>query len=147
MGGKSNAAGTPVLTPSTSATSTTSTTGATGTGSGPTSTTKPVKEPDGKRVLAASAVPVGGSASFQDPISGQPAIAVQPEAGMYAAFDAVCPHEGCIVAFNPPQKKFICPCHGSEYNGATGALLRGPSTRGLGRIPVQEGPDGELYVT
>jgi thiosulfate dehydrogenase [quinone] large subunit len=98
-------------------------------------------------VLAASAVPVGGSASFQDPISGQPAIAVQPEAGTFAAFDAICPHEGCIVAFSPPQKKFICPCHGSEYNGATGALLRGPSPRGLGRIPVQEGPDGELYVT
>jgi thiosulfate dehydrogenase [quinone] large subunit len=148
IGGKSSAAVTPVPTPSTSTTSTSSTTtGATGTGSGPTSTTKPAKEPDGKRVLAASAVPVGGSASFQDPISGQPAIAVQPEAGTFAAFDAICPHEGCIVAFSPPQKKFICPCHGSEYNGATGALLRGPSPRGLGRIPVQEGPDGELYVT
>jgi thiosulfate dehydrogenase [quinone] large subunit len=99
------------------------------------------------RVAAASSVPVGGSATFQDPKSGDPGIVVQPEAGTFAAFDAVCPHEGCIVAFSPPAKKFICPCHGSEYNGATGALLRGPSPRGLGRIPVKEGPDGGLYVT
>jgi thiosulfate dehydrogenase [quinone] large subunit len=98
-------------------------------------------------VAAASAVPVGGSTTFQDPRSGDPGIVVQPHAGTFAAFDAVCPHEGCIVAFSSPEKKFICPCHGSEYDGATGALLRGPSPHGLGRIPVKEGPDGGLYVT
>ena len=110
-------------------------------------TTTAVKTPSGTRVLAASAVPVGGSASFQDPRSGDPSIVVQPEAGRFAAFDAVCPHEGCIVAFSASQEKFICPCHGSEFNGKTGALVHGPATRGLGKIPVQEGPDGGLYVT
>ena len=140
--GQSDALG---LGPSTSPTTST-TAAAGGTGSGPTTTT-PVTRPAGVRVAAASSVPVGGSATFQDPKSGDPGIVVQPEAGTFAAFDAVCPHEGCIVAFSPPAKKFICPCHGSEYNGATGALLRGPSPRGLGRIPVKEGPDGGLYVT
>jgi len=143
LGGKSV---TPVNDSSSSTTSsdTTDTTGASGT---TTPTTTPVARPSGTRVASASAVPVGGSANFQDPKSGDPAIVVQPVAGTFAAFDAVCPHEGCIVAFSTPQKKFICPCHGSEYNGATGGLLRGPSPRGLGRIPVKEGPDGGLYVT
>jgi len=145
LGGKSGpgsgVTGTPTSSPSTSAT--------TGAGSGSTSapTTTPVAKPAGVRVASASAVPVGGSTTFQDPRSGDPSIVVQPEAGTFAAFDAICPHEGCIVAFFASQKKFICPCHGSEYNGATGALLRGPSPHGLGRIPVKEGPDGGLYVT
>jgi thiosulfate dehydrogenase [quinone] large subunit len=72
---------------------------------------------------------------------------VHPEAGTFAAFDAVCPHEGCIVAFSPQAERFICPCHGSEFNGKTGALVNGPAPRGLGKIPVQEGSDGGLYVT
>jgi len=141
LGGKSGPSATPVLPPPSSS----ATTGTTGSGSGPTTTA--VGRPSGTRIASASAVPVGGSAIFQDPKSGDPGIVVHPESGTFAAFDAVCPHEGCIVAFSPPDKKFICPCHGSEYNGATGALLRGPSPRGLGRITVKEGADGGLYVT
>jgi thiosulfate dehydrogenase [quinone] large subunit len=148
LGSKSGPSDTPVASATTSApsTATTATTGSSGSG-GTAPTTTAVKTPSGTRVLAASAVPVGGSASFQDPRSGDPSIVVQPEAGRFAAFDAVCPHEGCIVAFSASQEKFICPCHGSEFNGKTGALVHGPATRGLGKIPVQEGPDGGLYVT
>ncbi len=142
LGSKSSPSDTPVASATTSA----PTTGAAGSGASSPTTTA-VKKPSGTRVLAASAVPVGGSASFQDPRSGDPSIVVQPEAGTFAAFDAICPHEGCIVAFTPSQDKFICPCHGSEFNGKTGALIHGPATRGLGRIPVQEGSDGGLYVT
>jgi thiosulfate dehydrogenase (quinone) large subunit len=144
LGSKSGPSDTPVASPTTAPTTTT--TGAAGSAPS-TPTTTAVKKPSGTRVLAASAVPVGGSASFQDPRSGDPSIVVQPETGTFAAFDAICPHEGCIVAFTPSQDKFICPCHGSEFNGQTGALIHGPATRGLGRIPVQEGSDGGLYVT
>jgi len=149
LGGKSSPSVTPVLSPSTS-TSVPSSTTTTQSGTAPRSsapTTTPVTEPSGVRVAAASAVPVGGSATFQDPKSGDPSIVVQPEAGTFAAFDAICPHEGCIVAFSNPAQRFICPCHGSQFNGQTGALLHGPATRGLTRIPVKEGPDGGLYVT
>ena len=145
LGGKSSPSTSPVLNPTTSGSS--ATTSTSGSGSGKTPTTTPVKIPSGKRVLSASAVPLGGSATFQDPRTGDPSVMVHPQTATFAAFDAICPHEGCIVGFFPAQKKFICPCHGSEYNGQTGALLRGPSTRGLTRIPVKEGPDGELYVT
>ena len=42
-------------------------------------------------------------------------------------------------AFSPAAKKFICPCHGSEYNGATGALLRDRRRTGSDGSHVQRG--------
>ena len=103
--------------------------------------------PAGTAVGAAGVVPVGGAASFTDPKTGDPALVVQPRAGEFVAFDAVCPHAGCTVAYQAAQKLFVCPCHGSEFNGTTGALRLGPATTGLTRIAVAEGPDGQLYVT
>jgi len=152
LGGKSHPSGTPSgSSPLTSGAS--GPTGATGTGTGSgtgsgssTPTTTPVKKPVGTRIGAAASVPVGGSATFQDPRSGDPGIIVHPDAGTFAAFDAVCPHEGCIVAYSPPAGRFICPCHGSQFNGKTGDVLQGPAPRGLGRIPVEESA-GDLYVT
>ncbi len=146
LGGKSKPSGVPAPIPSTS---TSGPAGTTGSGSTPGSsapTTTPVSKPVGTRVATAASVPVGGAATFQDPRSGDPSIVVQPENGTFAAFDAVCPHEGCIVAYSPPAAKFICPCHGSEFNGKSGAVIRGPAPRGLGRIPIEES-GGELYVT
>jgi thiosulfate dehydrogenase (quinone) large subunit len=91
-------------------------------------------------------VTLGGSAIFNDPKTGDPAVAVQPRAGTFMAFDAICPHEGCTVAYAAPDKLFICPCHGSRFNGETGALVKGPATRGLTPITIAEGPDGNLYA-
>ncbi|MGH9017299.1 MAG: Rieske 2Fe-2S domain-containing protein [Acidimicrobiales bacterium] len=128
--------------PSPSATpSTTAPAAATTTTPGSTPTTPP-----GTKVLAASSVVVGGSATFTAPKTGDPAVAVQPTAGSFAAFDTICPHEGCTVAYFASDGLFICPCHGSRFNGRTGALVKGPATRGLTAIPIAEGPDGELYA-
>jgi thiosulfate dehydrogenase (quinone) large subunit len=109
--------------------------------SGPAATTPP-----GHKVLAATMVAIGGSATFNDPKTGDPAVVVQPTAGSFAAFDAICPHEGCTVAYAQPDGLFICPCHGSRFNGVTGALVKGPATRGLTPITIAEGPDGDLYA-
>ena len=125
-----------------------STTGSLSPGAG-TPTTKPgpsVSTPPGKKVGPASEVAVGGAATFNDPKTGDPAVVVQPSAGTFVAFDAVCPHEGCTVAYVAPDKLFICPCHGSRFNGETGALVKGPATRGLTPITIAEGPDGDLYA-
>lgn len=110
------------------------------------STTTAPSRPPGTRIGPAHDVPVGGAASFTDPGTGNPSLVVQPSAGDFLAFDAVCPHAGCTVQFDSPSKIFVCPCHGSEFNGDTGAVEVGPAQSGLTRLTIAEGSDGELYV-
>jgi thiosulfate dehydrogenase (quinone) large subunit len=109
-------------------------------------TADPKPKPPGSKIGPATAVPVAGSAAFQDPATGDPAIVVQPKAGSFVGFDAVCPHAGCTVGYDQQRVRFVCPCHGSEFNGTTGAVEVGPATRGLRHIAVAEGSDGQLYA-
>ena len=102
--------------------------------------------PAGTAIGRAADVPVGGSASFQDPATGDPSLVIQPTAGDFLAFDAVCPHAGCVVQYFPPQGIFVCPCHGSQFNSRSGAVEQGPAARGLTPIAVTDA-GGELYVT
>ena len=52
-----------------------------------------------------------------------------------AAFSAVCTHEACLV--NDVQNGLIsCPCHGSTFDSATGAVRSGPATSPLPAVPV-----------
>ncbi|XP_068335715.1 cytochrome b6-f complex iron-sulfur subunit, chloroplastic-like [Pyrus communis] len=46
------------------------------------------------------------------------------------AINAVCTHLGCVVPFNKAENKFICPCHGSQYNDQ-GRVVRGPAPLSL----------------
>jgi len=110
-----------------------------------TATTVPTR-PAGTKIGPARDVPVGGAASFQDPNSGDPSLVVQPKAGTFLAFDAVCPHAGCTVGYDSGARLFVCPCHGSEFNGTTGAVEVGPATRGLSQLRIAESSDGQLYV-
>lgn len=110
-----------------------------------TTTTRP-PHPPGTKLGPASTVPVGGAATFQDPRTGDPAVVVRPSQSTFLAFDAVCPHAGCTVQYDSSQRLFVCPCHGSEFNGRTGAVEIGPATSGLQSIAIAEGSDGNLYA-
>ncbi|PSC75469.1 Rieske iron-sulfur subunit of the cytochrome b6f chloroplast precursor [Micractinium conductrix] len=44
--------------------------------------------------------------------------------------NAVCTHLGCVVPWNNAENKFMCPCHGSQYN-AEGKKIRGPAPLSL----------------
>jgi thiosulfate dehydrogenase (quinone) large subunit len=115
--------------------------------SAPTSSSSTVAVPKGSSSIgAASGVPVGGSAAFTDPATGDPSLVIQQTAGDFVAFDAICPHEGCTVAYQPSAKLIACPCHGSEFNAKTGALIRGPATYGLTSIKITAASNGNLYV-
>ncbi len=109
-----------------------------------TTTTAPL--PAGTAIGAASQVPVGGSAAFNDPKTGDPSIVIQQTADDFKAFDAICPHAGCTVAYQASAKIIACPCHGSEFNPANGDVIQGPATSGLNPIKVVKGSNGDLYV-
>jgi thiosulfate dehydrogenase (quinone) large subunit len=98
----------------------------------------------GTEIGPTSTVPVGGAASFTDPHSGQPAFVVQPVSGQFKAFNAVCPHAGCPVQFQ--SGNFFCPCHGSQFDGKTGAVVSGPAPTGLPTIPIAIA-NGKIYET
>jgi thiosulfate dehydrogenase [quinone] large subunit len=83
---------------------------------------------------------------FQDPATGDPAIVIQATAGHFVAFDAVCPHAGCTVGYSPANSLIVCPCHGSEFNPATGARVAGPAPHGLRSIQIAESSNGQLYA-
>lgn len=44
--------------------------------------------------------------------------------------NAVCTHLGCVVPWNAAENKFMCPCHGSQYN-FQGKVVRGPAPLSL----------------
>jgi cytochrome b6-f complex iron-sulfur subunit len=59
----------------------------------------------------------------------------------------VCTHLGCLYNWNNQETKFICPCHGSEFE-ATGQYIRGPAPRNLDRFVIQlETPDGQVLAS
>jgi cytochrome b6-f complex iron-sulfur subunit len=47
----------------------------------------------------------------------------------------VCTHLGCTVKWKPEQKRFVCPCHGSEYD-YLGRVEKGPAEHPLPLVTV-----------
>jgi glycine/D-amino acid oxidase-like deaminating enzyme/nitrite reductase/ring-hydroxylating ferredoxin subunit len=52
--------------------------------------------------------------------------------GTVHKLSAVCPHLGCIVAWNSTEKTWDCPCHGSKYR-ADGRVYQGPANSDLSK--------------
>lgn len=52
------------------------------------------------------------------------------------ALSATCPHLGCAVDYAPAGSEFECPCHDAFF-AKDGALLAGPSPRGLDPLQVE----------
>lgn len=88
----------------------------------------------GAGLVATSAIPVQGGAIVQD-ANGNPIVVVQPSAGQFLAYSAVCPHAGCPVS-QVQQNQILCPCHGSVFSSTDGSVLGGPSPSGLTPITV-----------
>jgi len=67
--------------------------------------------------------------------SGMGKVAVyRDDAGNVHERSAVCPHLGCIVAWNSSERTWDCPCHGSRFS-AEGRVYQGPANSDL---PVHE---------
>ena len=60
-------------------------------------------------------------------------IAVANVAGTFHAFDDTCTHRQCSLAEGDLEQSTVtCPCHGSEFDVASGEVLEGPA-----REPVE----------
>ena len=55
------------------------------------------------------------------------------ENGKVYAIDAVCPHLNCSLKWNPDEKSWDCPCHGSRFD-IEGNILTNPSYKNAERI-------------
>ncbi len=62
--------------------------------------------------------------------NGESLAAWMDENGELHEMSARCTHLGCIVAWNPTERTFDCPCHGSRF-GASGEVVNGPARRAL----------------
>ena len=70
-------------------------------------------------------------------VGGESLVVANVEGGLYA-FSDICTHIGCSLhdgRLDGPT--VICPCHGSEFDVTTGAVLRGPARDPIKTYPVQ----------
>jgi menaquinol-cytochrome c reductase iron-sulfur subunit len=56
------------------------------------------------------------------------------------AFNAVCPHLGCMVGYQAAQTKFYCPCHQSSFTPEGGLIPPSAAARGLDTLEVKLDP-------
>jgi Rieske Fe-S protein len=85
----------------------------------------------GKTLATTSDIAVGGGKILR----AENIVITQATAGTFAAFSAVCTHQGCTVA-TVEGGTINCPCHGSKYRIADGAVAGGPAPRPLDKVAI-----------
>lgn len=79
-----------------------------------------------------------GERSLVQGLKGDPTYLIATDnhnIGSYGV-NAICTHLGCVVPWDAAAGKFICPCHGSQYDEA-GKVVRGPAPLSLALAHVQ----------
>ena len=73
-------------------------------------------------------------------------IAVANVGGSFHAFGNTCTHRQCLLALGRLEGTVVtCPCHGSQFDVTTGAVLRGPAVEPV-RSYATRVEDGALEV-
>jgi len=54
----------------------------------------------------------------------------------FVALTAQCTHQACVVS-DATSTTYVCPCHGSEFDPATGRVVVGPAVSPLGQFSAQ----------
>ena len=122
-------------------TSSSSTTGGSGsTGGGSSSPSVPA---NAVKLGPSSSLGRGQAATYNDPGDGSPDILIRQQSGSLTALSAVCTHAGCEVGYQGGV--LVCPCHGSQFNATTGAVIQGPAVTPLAKKRVLE-RGGQIYA-
>ncbi|CAI5500264.1 unnamed protein product [Closterium sp. Naga37s-1] len=99
------------------------------------------KDLSGKVVMADNwlATHKGGDRTLVQGLDDEPAYIVDEPAYIVVnddgslgnfAINAICTHMGCVVPWVAEENKFMCPCHGSQYNNQ-GMVVQGPAPLSL----------------
>jgi thiosulfate dehydrogenase [quinone] large subunit len=89
------------------------------------------------------------SVSFDDPITGDPAVVIRLRDGRFVAYDTVCTHAGCTVEYDRSSGYLICPCHGAAFDPANAAaVIAGPTDQPLASLPIHvDAASGRITLT
>jgi nitrite reductase/ring-hydroxylating ferredoxin subunit len=105
-----------------------------------------------RRIVMGEWVKVGEAGDVADgdvnayPVADR-TVAVASVAGTLYAFDDVCSHQQCSLSEGDLDDTVIeCPCHGSQFDVASGDVVQGPAVDPLDVFEVRE-EDGELQVS
>lgn len=81
-------------------------------------------------------------------LKGDPTYLVVSDDGSLESYgiNSICTHLGCVVPWNASENKFICPCHGSQYNAA-GKVVRGPAPLSLALAHANVTTDDKVSLT
>jgi rieske iron-sulfur protein len=99
------------------------------------------------RIANLSEIPPGSAKTFVWPEElgyNGTNILVRDDSGNLYAYNALCPHLRCQVAFYYPF--LACPCHGSVFKAETGEVLGGPSKNALPLIKLEVDEGGDIYA-
>jgi glycine/D-amino acid oxidase-like deaminating enzyme/nitrite reductase/ring-hydroxylating ferredoxin subunit len=69
-------------------------------------------------------------------LRGRKRAVYRDESGALHVLSPVCQHLYCHVAWNPAEKSWDCPCHGSRYSG-DGQVIEGPTVKALKRLDLK----------
>ena len=95
------------------------------------------------KVAESGDVGEGEVATFE---TGGERVAVANVEGSFYAFGDICTHARCSLAEGELEGKTVtCPCHGSQFDVTTGAVLNPPATEPVPVFPLRVEND-ELQV-
>ena len=69
-------------------------------------------------------------------VLGDQHVVLVREGDQVHGLSATCTHQGCTVS-GVADGRITCPCHGSVFDAATGAVVTGPASTPLPAVPVE----------
>jgi nucleotide-binding universal stress UspA family protein/nitrite reductase/ring-hydroxylating ferredoxin subunit len=70
-------------------------------------------------------------------VGGEKIAAYRDGKGKVHGVSAKCTHMGCTVGWNPAERSWDCPCHGSRY-APTGEVINGPASKPLPEVALED---------
>jgi cytochrome b6-f complex iron-sulfur subunit len=98
----------------------------------------------GGKILAGTIEEIPGGQGKVVAMGSAPVIVINDEQGV-KAFSAICPHLGCIVAWDGAARNIVCPCHDGRFSASTGAVVSGPPPAPLPPVATTV-EDGQIFL-